>query len=115
MSSQGGEMRHEELRRRAASIVAACDAALEAVEAEPLKEDQRQFLIATLIVLYEKAQSGGQSTPRIIDVYNESLASIGAQPLTEEQQITLSHFFNALYQKAKSRREGRGEKPPLVG
>ena len=109
-------MKHEELRRRAASIVAACDAALEAMEAEPLTEDQRQSLIATLIVLYEKAQLGGQSTPRIIDAYNESLASIGAQPLTEDQQITLDQFFNVLYKSAKDHRgEEGGPKPPLVG
>lgn len=108
-------MNHEELRRRAASIVTACDAALEAVRAEPLTEDQRQSLIATLIVLYEKAQSGGQSTPRIIDAYNESLASIGAEPLTEDQQITLDRFFNTLYEKARSREKGEGKEPPLVG
>jgi hypothetical protein len=108
-------MDHEELRRRAASIVTACGVALETAGVEALSEEQRQSLIATLIVLYEKAQSGKQSTPRIVDAYTESLASIGAQSLTKDQQTALDRFFNTLYEKAKSRRAGEGKKPPLVG
>lgn len=108
-------MRHEDLRRRVASIVRACDAALVAADAQPLTEDQRESLMATLIVLYEKAKSGGQSTPRIVDAYDESLASIDARSLTEEQRDAIDRFFNVLYEKAKDRQEEQDMKPPVVG
>jgi hypothetical protein len=106
-------MTNEELRRRASRIANACSTALSAVEVRSLSEDQIEALAALIERLYQKAKND-QTTPDLVNAFQETLATIEAEPLTPRQMQVLREFLKALAARARGRKRGPNQ-PPLVG